>query len=88
MITSFLGPVVSEAAGAGVMFLMFFVISLTGVFYLYFFMKETTYVYESKGGSNEIQKRWMTLEEKKYVYTPKDLSKIESTNDDQSSSKQ
>ena len=75
MVTSFIGPLVGEKAGAGVMFMMFFGFSLTGIFYLYFFMQDTTYVYEQKDGLS--QRRWMTLNEKKYVYTPKSLSKVE-----------
>ena len=75
MITSFLGPALSEWFGPSIMFLVFAIITLSGLIYMLMFIEDTTFVY----GENEQRikdpkaKRFMVLEEKKLVYTPKEF---------------
>lgn len=75
MISSFMGPALSEWFGPSVMFLVFALITLSGLIYMSIFIQDTTFVY----GENEQRekdpnaKRFMVLEEKKLVYTPKEF---------------
>lgn len=67
MLSTLVGTWVSENLGATAMFAMFGGITFIGTVYIHIFVKDTTYIVEEGK-----EKRHMTLEEKKNIYTPKD----------------
>ena len=73
MITSWLGPWIATKSSTLTMFIVFSACTLTATIYVHFVVKDTTYIYIYENNQKSPVKRWMTLEEKKLLYTPTSL---------------